>query len=275
MAKRKRKAKQPTGPTIQSLEAQRAKTTRRRLAVVPRPSRRSALTESARGAAAAVPESDAIATITSKFPALEIRKQPVGDKRCVAYAFATAMDLRTIVVSAVDPDTHARYSVDDAFQQMGGDPAIMRGVTAARKGFTNELCWPHGDGSGCADIENRRVRATIEQPISAKPREIISVLCSALDAQIPLVTAIPLFSNFKAFTGADVYRAKGKVVGAHALVVIDYEEDAGGTSGCWVALNSWGDTWGDSGRVRIRWHDVDLRPEESIFRVLNVVPVED
>lgn len=291
-----RKVKKVAGPTLESLEAQRKKTAKLRKQSIPdtpapvrrtsrkksvavgkkKPQKRSRTKRAAKvampgGASDSIPTFDAATdTLVAAFPTLEVRTQPPKDPRCVAYAFAAAMDLCTIVSSGTDPSTHPRYSVDDTFARMKKDPDIMRGVKAVQDGVTNEDCWPHGALAGCPDIATRRFRATVNQPTGTKPRDMIPVMCDALDAGIPLVTAIPLFQNFRAFKGAGIYKAKGKVVGAHALVIIGYEESLGDTSGCWVALNSWGADWGDGGHVRIQWLDVDLRPEGSVFLVANV-----
>ena len=181
-----RKVKKAPGPTLESLQAQRKKTAKLRkqtIADTPAPLRRKSRKKSVavgkkkpqkrgsskRAAKVAMPAaaSDSIpafdaatAALVAEFPALEVRTQPPKDPRCVAYAFAAAMDLCTIVSSGTDPSTHPRYSVDDTFARMKKDPDIMRGVKAVQDGVTNEDCWPHGAPGGCPDIATRRFRAT-------------------------------------------------------------------------------------------------------------------
>lgn len=252
------------GPSAASLEKLRAQTAAARLDAIDSGTVMSL-------ARIGIEEAVTAKTLRDLADDLPIRQQPKGDPRCVAYAFASAMDLSVLAETGVDPNLHDRFSVDHAWAVMKKKPAIMRGVDAARDGVTDESCWPHGASGGCADIGAQRFRATVEQPVVKKPQDLVPLLCDAIDRRVPLVTAVPIFTNFPSFTGGALYRAKGSVIGAHALVIVGYEEDATGAGGCWVALNSWGDGWGDGGLARLAWNDVDLRPEATLFTVTNVI----
>ncbi|HYD52397.1 MAG TPA: C1 family peptidase [Gemmatimonadaceae bacterium] len=248
------------GPSLASLERLRAETAQARVDALSGLAMMSLSAPEAFGAATS-------ATLRELAAELPVRTQPNGDPRCVAYAFATAMDLCALAETGVDPDLHDRFSVDDAWVQMKKKPKIPNGVAAVGAGITDEACWPHGAAAGCPDVATRRFRARVEQPVATNAQHLVPLLCEALDRNVPLVTGVPIFTNFPKFKESGLFRAKGSVVGAHALVIVDYEEDAHGAGGCWVALNSWGVDWGDGGLVRIAWNDVDLRPEAALFMV--------
>lgn len=249
------------GPSLASLERLRAKSAKARSAVMP---------PQDNALAAEMVTSASLWNLAAKLP---VRDQPDSDVKCVAYAFSAAMDLSALAQTGIDPDLHERFAIDDCWKQMKRKPEIPAGMRAAKAGITDETCWPHRAEKGCPEVTTQRFRADVEMPVVARTRNIVPTLCDLIDAKVPLVIGIPLFSTFTSFKGTALYRVRkgARNIGiAHALVMVGYEEDAEGAGGCWVALNSWGENWGDRGFVRIGWNDIDLRPEATVYTVSNI-----
>lgn len=80
---------------------------------------------------------------------------------------------------------------------------------------------------------------------AAADREAIK---RALRDQGPLVTTMAVHSGFFAYTGG-VYRALGELVGYHAVAIVGYDD----AQGCYIAKNSWGESWGEGGFFRIAY----------------------
>ena len=69
------------------------------------------------------------------------------------------------------------------------------------------------------------------------------------ETQLPVVASIPMFSQ-SPFEQYGIYRRKGRMIGSHAMVCIDYKY------GTFEFINSWGGMWGRGGHCYIREKDI-------------------
>ncbi|MDZ7630254.1 MAG: C1 family peptidase [Gemmatimonadaceae bacterium] len=192
-----------------------------------------------------------------------IQLQPPNDRRCTAYATVTAVEAY-VCRRAQSLTARPALSVSHLFSLSGNQETLGATADAVKDGVLEAACFP--PTPSCDDPAAHTWRAAMSRLIALDDR--VAEMCAALRAGQLLVVSVPVFRNFAAFTGTEVYRARGARVGAHALCIIGYEADA--TGGRWIVQNSFGPDWGDGGYARIAWNDGDVEPERVVYRVEEV-----
>jgi len=74
-------------------------------------------------------------------------------------------------------------------------------------------------------------------------------LKNALSTYGPLVTTMDVYSDFYYYTTGVYSKASGTYEGGHAILLVGYDDAAQ----CFIAKNSWGNGWGESGFFRIAY----------------------
>ncbi|NTW36077.1 MAG: hypothetical protein HGB17_08100, partial [Syntrophobacteraceae bacterium] len=74
-------------------------------------------------------------------------------------------------------------------------------------------------------------------------------LKNALNTYGPLVTTMDVYSDFYYYTTGVYSKASGTYLGGHAILLVGYDDAAQ----CFIAKNSWGNGWGESGFFRIAY----------------------
>ena len=85
----------------------------------------------------------------------------------------------------------------------------------------------------------------------------------------PVVAGMQVYDDFYAYkTG--VYRKSSQAQrrGGHAVCVVGYDDNAG----CWIAKNSWGNTWGEQGFFRIAYGEADIDTQFPFYAVTVACP---
>lgn len=201
-----------------------------------------------------------------------VREQPVGDTRCIGYAFADALEA-WLLQHNPGWEIPARLSVSDADRGVRGY-SLRRGARNATAGITDVSCYPDAPGSHpCANIERRRYSASVD---GLQPRgySLQTAACEALEAGYPLVGAIPIWPDFREHRtealSPYVPAPRQRMRGAHAVSVIGYQINGITGQGHWLAKNTWGVSWGHDGFTLLRWNDRNIGIERSFFVIKQV-----
>lgn len=199
-------------------------------------------------------------------PLTPVRDQPDGDRRCVGFALAAAMEtwlcLRDPLMA-----TEPILSEQHVFELGEKKEIVSPAAKAVKKGVIETVCF--GTQPPCPDQKEHTWSGKVEQVLSNDP----DVLCTLLRGRLPLVNEMRIARNFGDFEGNGVYIPDGNPAGAHALVIIGFERNADG-SGAWIVKNSLGAAWGENGFGRIRWRDSFCKPENVVFVVSEVKRVQ-
>ena len=183
-----------------------------------------------------------------------VRTQAPGDKRCVAFAVAAAIETsvcRNLGKVAGAPE----IDVDELFRLGGSVPGVIDGIQEAVVDGVPDETVPPG-------IWKARLRL-----VSGPRKQRVDLMRRELRDHGPLVALMEVFSNFPGFNGAGVYRGIRPSIGFHAVCIIGDEVDPGGGTGRWIAKNSMGTAWGDGGFGRFDWNDKMVNMEDVVFVV--------
>lgn len=182
---------------------------------------------------------------------------------CVAFAAIATMETQMKIASGF-PDLPVRLS-PQALHTCGGGSCVIGwwpGFAARylqKHGVPDEACMPYESGvtgkggscsTICADHAKRRVRiASFTRPtvlfgnLKKVKREILKG---------PLMTAMLVFEDFAAYGGGIYRHKKGRLVSAHAVSIVGYDD----STQSFIVRNSWGEEWGEKGFFRIAYDDV-------------------
>ena len=131
-----------------------------------------------------------------------------------------------------------------------------RALTAAKdKGVTFDDYYPYTAGDqNCsnlnADWPNKLAKVTSFEVISgnaAKMKESISTYGS-------VTACFNVFQDFFSYSSGVYKHVTGNLAGGHCVVLIGYDD----AQGCWIARNSWGTGWGESGYFRIGYGECGI-----------------
>ncbi len=195
-----------------------------------------------------------------------VRRQTNKDDRCVAHAMASTMETRLCRTSNTSVGVPI-LSVQHIFEQSGKQVLIDPTAKGVAGGVLEEQCFPKSNG--CADPKAHTWRGTV-RILTSNAKTRIADMCERLENGAVLIISIPVFANFEGFTGPGVYRATGDEIGAHALCVVGFVDNADGT-GAWIVKNSYGKEWGDGGFGKLAWGDPKVDAERVVYAAVAVV----
>ncbi len=118
------------------------------------------------------------------------------------------------------------------------------------KGITFEDYFPYSDtGSGSlnADWPNRLAKAVGLTDLTGNPPAIKQHIYSYGAVQ----TCFLVYNDFFHYGGGVYQHTDNTVAGGHCVALVGWDD----TQGCWIAKNSWGTGWGESGFFRIAYGD--------------------
>ncbi|MDH6126503.1 hypothetical protein P3T39_003460 [Kitasatospora sp. GP82] len=75
-----------------------------------------------------------------------------------------------------------------------------------------------------------------------------------LDTVGPIEACFDVYTDFDAYSSGVYHHTTGTYRGGHCVAIVGYSD----VDNCWIAKNSWGKNWGDSGYVRIGYGEVNI-----------------
>jgi len=121
---------------------------------------------------------------------------------------------------------------------------------AVNKGVTFDDYFPYSDtGSGSlnADWPNRLANAVGLIDVTGNPPAIKQHIYS----YGAVATCFVVYNDFFHYRSGVYRHTTDQVAGGHCVAIVGWDD----TQGCWIAKNSWGPGWGDSGFFRIAYGD--------------------
>lgn len=187
---------------------------------------------------------------------------PIRNQRscgaCVAFAVVGAVEAR-LEIAAGDPDLNPNLSEAQLFYcgcgdccEVGWSPAAALNV-ARDVGIVDETCSPYSPINPactlCPDWPSRVTRITGWAGVSGAEN-----IKETLANGGPVVATMNVYQDFYSYVRGVYRHTWGSLVGGHAVVLVGYD-DAGGY---WIAKNSWGTYWGESGWFRIAYGECEI-----------------
>jgi C1A family cysteine protease len=126
-----------------------------------------------------------------------------------------------------------------------------------KQGIVDAACYPYTAANQacnpCADWQNRLTKITGWHKLmnQAAMKEFISTVG-------PVSACFTVYEDFYYHYTGGVYTynagTAGKVVGGHCICIVGYDD----SQNCWIAKNSWGSGWGESGYFRMSYGSCGL-----------------
>lgn len=122
-------------------------------------------------------------------------------------------------------------------------------------GVSDEACYPYTASDQnctnlCGDWQSRVTKITGQTVLTGNPagmKEWISTK-GALSA------CFIVYDDFFAYSSGVYKHVSGAQAGGHCVSIVGYSN----SQGCWIAKNSWGTSWGESGFFRIAYGDCGI-----------------
>lgn len=149
----------------------------------------------------------------------------------------------------------AYYNVRMVDDRIGQEGAYVRSIFKSinKYGLPTEEQYPY-DTSLQNDAPSQEIYDLAAQFIVTKYEKVYlnwkSNVKGAIDSGFPIVFGIEIFDDFynmPYWLEAKSYKATGKSLGGHAMVIVGYDKDFV------IVENSWGKSWGNDGLCAISW----------------------
>jgi PKD repeat protein len=181
---------------------------------------------------------------------------------CVAFATIGAIEARMEVADG-DPNLNPDLSEAHLFfcndrQCNVGDPRYGWSPEGAMNyardtGIVDEPCFPYTDYNQncnlCADWQNKITEVDDWTGTSS-----VSEMKQALADYGPLEVTMAVYDDFYSYSGGVYRHDQGNFSGYHAVTLVGYNDN----QDYWIAKNSWGTDWGESGWFRIAYGECDI-----------------
>lgn len=184
---------------------------------------------------------------------------PVRDQgncgSCWAFATTAALesnDLITNGITALDLAEQVLLSCSGAGSCNGGyiDEASNFIVSP---GLPPESYYPYTAANGQCSSAEAGWQAVTAQITSwqwiTSTSPTVAAIKNALNTYGPLVTTMNVYNDFFYYSGGIYQYTSGKYQGAHAILIVGYDD----TGQYFIVKNSWGSSWGESGYFRIAY----------------------
>lgn len=129
-------------------------------------------------------------------------------------------------------------------------------------GCPDESCFPYGApydtrscSEKCSDWQSSATKihsgALISFSGSPSPDYIAAIKTALLNG--PVATMFDVYDDFYSYQSGIYQYSSGSNSGGHGVVIIGWDDTT--TPACWIAKNSWGESWGENGFFRIAQYE--------------------
>jgi C1A family cysteine protease len=123
-------------------------------------------------------------------------------------------------------------------------------------GLADEACFPYTPGDQscnlCSDWQSRVTKITGWHKITSTDD-----MKAWISTNGPLSTCFSVYDDFFAYRSGVYHHVSGALAGGHCVCIVGYDDN----SQCWIAKNSWGDAWGESGFFQIGYGECGIDSE--------------
>jgi C1A family cysteine protease len=120
-------------------------------------------------------------------------------------------------------------------------------------GVVDENCFPYTPGDqACRTCDDWRDRLT--KITDFKSLTSVADMKAAIATTGPLVSCFAVYDDFPAYNSGVYHRTSNTRLGGHCICIVGYDD----AQKCWIAKNSWGSDWGESGFFRIGYGEVGI-----------------
>jgi len=149
----------------------------------------------------------------------------------------------------------------------GGWPSDALKYIISNKGLCTEADYPYtGQDGTCRDKDCTPVSA-ITSVVTVPANDELSLKAAA--AQVPVSVCLDA-SGFMTYSGG-IFDGSCSTTLDHAVLVVGYGTEGG--KDFWLVKNSWGQSWGEQGYIRIIRHDTKGTPGQCGIASVPVYPI--
>ena len=185
-------------------------------------------------------------------------KQQGGCGSCWSFAMTGALESYVMRKSgkpglAIDLSEQLYISCSSVGSCKGG---ALFPIFLVRQGLPDESAYPYAEANGtCSNAASGWERNTHKIGGWGMVLPTVNKIKAALAHYGPLPTSMQVYEDFLNYTGGVYSRVAGKRVGAHAVLLVGYNDE----EEYFIVKNSWGTNWGEHGFFRIDYSEMHSR----------------
>lgn len=198
-----------------------------------------------------------------------VKFQGEGCQSCVAFASIGALE-SLLKISTNNPDTEFDLSEANLFFchggscQYGWDPEVSLEKLKS-KGVPEEKCCPYAPVDMPCKNNCQQDESSLQKITSwgCVPPDTVAIKKAIREG--PVMAVMTVYEDFYFYESGVYEHVYGNFEGKHAVVLIGYND----TDKYWIAKNSYGAEWGESGFFKIKYGDSDIEKRVMAMRVSN------
>ena len=141
---------------------------------------------------------------------------------------------------------------------------------AKSMGIVDEACFPYTPGDQacrtCSDAASRTTRIKSWTSLTTLPE-----MKSWIAETGPVAACFTVYEDFRYYKSGIYQHRSGAQLGGHCICIVGYSD----ADRAWIARNSWGKEWGESGYFRIGYGEVGIDYEMWGVKVDSSLPLDE
>lgn len=185
-------------------------------------------------------------------------KNQGGCGSCWAFAATAGLESQVMIATGGMPaDFSEQILVScSGVGTCGGGSSINASSYIRDMGLPVESCFKYTAlntlcGNACLNWQDNTYRVLGWHKPSTTPATVSDVK-NSLAVYGPVIAGMLVYSDFYSYRGGVYSYATGDYVGAHAVLIVGYDD----VNQCFIVKNSWGTGWGEAGYFRIAYSEM-------------------